>query len=304
MLKPGLVPAEKLFVAMLALGVMSCSSSSTDGPSSAAASGSAAKGPTARPLAPPPVTRPVADPNPLGLPARTLDVQNGSKAFVVPEPMLRGARPGSSMILRSATIVGKEGENLVVDGRDGPDYPLHPGYVIPLVPAKRIRPNQPVIAEWAQTLRHGIARRYLKDKVVVRFTDTPDKSDRTLDLSQVMPATDGFHPGNYAALRQGSELEHVLLVSPVKGEAKDAPEWLVIGYAGAARVVRTDALLGVPISYEPKVGTVALVEHLGKMREGIIKELDRPGLMTVKFDRAGRSVQTGWGMVMPLVVSK
>lgn len=269
---------------------------------SASAAGSGARAPTARPIAPPPVIRPSADPNPLGLPARSLDVPNGARVFTVPEPMLRGAKLGSSMQLRAGTVVGRDGEHLMIDGRDGPDYPVHAAYVIPLIPGKqRPRIKAPVVAEWAQGLRHGVVRRYAADKVVVRFTDTQDKSDRTIEAGQLMAQTDGFHAGNYAALRSGRDLEHVLLVSPVGGEAKDAPEWFVLGYLGSARLVKTDQLLGVPISFEPKLNSSVLAEHLGKMRPGIVKELDAPGVMSVRFDRAGRAVTTGWGLVMPPV---
>ncbi|MBK6517013.1 MAG: hypothetical protein IPG04_23565 [Polyangiaceae bacterium] len=231
-----------------------------------------------------------------------MEVANGSRVFTVPEPMLRGAKLGSSMQLRAATVVGREGENVVIDGRDGPDYAVHPSYVIPLTPSKqRPRMKQPVVAEWAQGLRHGVVRRYAKDKVVVRFTDTQDKSDRSLEPGQLMPQTDGFHPGNYAALRSGPDLEHVLLVSPVGGDAKDAPEWFVLGYLGTARLAKTDQLVGVPISFEPKVNAPVLAEHLGKMRPAVVKELDAPGVLSVRFDRAGRAVTTGWGLVMPPV---
>ncbi|NUP05251.1 MAG: hypothetical protein HOW73_04230 [Polyangiaceae bacterium] len=303
-------PFARVFVILLGLTpfvasggafstLVACSSETAD-IASASASERAQKGPTARPLAPPPVARPAAEPNPLGLPARSLDLAAGARVFAVPEPMLRGAKEGSSMHLRIATVVGKEGENIVLDGRDGPDYSIHPAYVVPLVPGKqRPRIKQPVVAEWAQALRHGVVRRHVKDKIVVRFTDTQDKSDRMLDLAQLMPQSDGFRPGNYAARRVGGDLEHVLLVSPIGGEPKDATQWFTIGYLGAAHVVKTEELVGVPISFEPKAGSAVLVEHLGKMRDAVVKEVDPPGLLTVRFERAGRSVQTGWGLVMP-----
>jgi hypothetical protein len=79
-----------------------------------------------------------------------------------------------------------------------------------------------------------------------------------------MPQTDGFHPGNYAALRSGPDLEHVLLVSPVGGDAKDAPEWFVLGYLGTARLAKTDQLVGVPISFEPKVNAPVLARAPGQ----------------------------------------
>ena len=292
------VPCALLCCA-LALG---CSSADEEASPHGSSSSVQGKNPTPLPVAPPPVLAPAAEPNPLGLPARKLELETGTRVFAVPEPMLRGARLGSAFSLRASTIAGRDGDNLVIDGRDGPDYSIHPGYVVPLVPAKRPRLNQPVIAEWAGGLRHGVVRRYVKDKIVVRFTDAQDRSDRSLGPLQMMPQVDGFRPGNYAARRVGSELQHVLLVSPL-GNQKDATEWLALGYAGAARVVKTEELLGVPVSYEPKPGSIALVEHLGRMREGVVKEVDKPGLMTVRFERAGRPVETGWGLVMPPVVA-
>jgi hypothetical protein len=71
-----------------------------------------------------------------------LEVANGSRVFTVPEPMLRGAKLGSSMQLRAATVVGREGENVVIDGRDGPDYAVHPSYVIPLTPEQATSPHE------------------------------------------------------------------------------------------------------------------------------------------------------------------
>lgn len=291
---------SRLAVLALAWALGACSSEPTE-LAQGSGSSEASKNSTARPLVPPPVARPSADPNPLALPPLKLDLAPGTRVFAVPEAMLRGAKAGTTMHLRAANVTGKEGDNLVIDGRDGPDYAIHPSYVIPITPAprQRLRPNQPVVAEWAQTLRHGVVRRYVKDRVLVRFTDTQDKGERQLDPNHVMPQTDGFRPGNYAAYRTSTEIEHVLLVSPVGGEPKEAPEWLVFGYGGAARVVKTTDLIGVPISYEPKPGSPIVAEHLGKMREGVVKDIDRPGVITVLFERAGRPVASGWGLVMP-----
>lgn len=282
------------------LALASACSSETEGVLEASSSAEVSKGPTARPVAPPPVLRESADPNPLELPAKKLELENGARVFAVPEPMLRGAKLGSSMQLRAATVVGKDGDNnLMIDGRDGPDYPIHPSYVIVLDSERRPRVNQPVVVEWAKSIRHGVVRRYVKDKIVVRFTDTQDKSDRQVLPTQLMSQKDGFRPGNYAALRgNDGELEHVLLVSPLTGEPKDATEWFAIGYLGSARIAKTEALVGVPVSLSPKAGATVLVEHLGRMRDAVVKEVDAPGLMTVRFERAGRSVQTGWGLVM------
>ena len=40
------------------------------------------------------------------------------------------------------------------------------------------------------------------------------------------------------------------------------------------------------------------VAHLGRMRPGVVKEVDPPGLATVRFERIGRPVQVGWGSLM------
>lgn len=289
-----------LAVMLIAAGSVGCS-----GPEgalgSASASGNAVKqNGTARPLLPPIPPRSVADPNPLKLASRKLDVAEGARVFAVPEMMLRDARAGSTMQLVASTVGGREGDNLVLDGKDGPDYAIHPAYVVPLVPLARIRPNQPVIAEWAGMLRHGVAKRYAKDKVVVRFTDTTDRGERSIDRDRIMAQGEGLLPGNYAAQRVEGELEHVLLISPIAAEPKSASEWLILGYGGAARVVKTSELVVVPISFEPKVGANVLAAHLGKMRQGVVKAIDRPGVMTVRFERAGRPIETGWGLVMPL----
>jgi len=222
--------------------------------------------------------------------------------------MLRGAKTGSSFQLRATTVTGKDGDNLLVDGRDGPNYAIHPSYLLPLQSIPRPRLNAPVAAEWAGVLRHGVVRKYVKDKIVVRFTDTNDKGERTLDSAQIMPVTDGFHAGNFAVRRDtsakptepGSDYEHLLLVSALGAtDQKDANEWLALGYGGAAVRVLTSELLPVPVSYEPKEGARVWVEHLGRMREALVRDVDRPGLMTVRFERAGRPLQVGWGQVMP-----
>jgi hypothetical protein len=237
-----------------------------------------------------------ADPNPLKLPARKLDLAAGSRVFTVPEVMLRGAKLGSAFSLRAATITGRDGDDFIVDGRDGPPYRVHAAYVIPLVPLTRPKLEAPVVAEWAGALRHGVIRRLVKDKIVVRFTDAGDKSERTLSAEQMMLQKDGFHSGNYAVRRSGADYVHLLLVSPL-GESSG--DWLAIGYGGATQVVAERDLLAVPVSYLPKVGTSVWAEHLGKMRDAKVTAVDRPGLCDVRFDRAGKSVVVGWGLVMP-----
>ncbi len=294
---------------LLSLALLACESPETEARPSASASAGRVPPPTraaAQVVAP---ARPSANPNPLGLPPRKLDLPSGTLVFAVPEAMLRGAKEGSSFVLQATTVASKDGsDNLIVDGRDGPPYAIHPAYVVPVQSSGRPRLNQPVLAEFAGVLKHGVVRKYVKDKVVVRFTDTVDRGERQLDPSRLVPMVDGFRPGNFAVVRpalasaEAADFEHVLLVSPLGGEAKDASEWLALGALGVAKRVPTSQLSAVPVSYEPKENAKVWVEHLGRMREAVVKDVDRPGLMTVRFARAGRPVQVGWGQVMPPVL--
>lgn len=255
-------------------------------------------------LAAAPAPRPAANPNPLALPARKLELAVGARVFAVPEAMLRAAKLGSSFQLRATTIKAVDGENFVVDGRDGPDYAVHAAYIVPVVSVARPNLRAPVVAEFAGVLRHAVVKKYVKDKIVVRFTDTLDRGERALEPAQLMPQKDGFRAGNYALLRDQpgarapAEFRHVLLVSPIGGEGLDASEWLAIGYGGASMVAKTADLVAVPVSYEPKDGATVWIEQLGRMREGVVKEQDKPGVLTVKLERAGGAVTTGWGSVM------
>ncbi len=238
------------------------------------------------------------DPNPLALPSRTIEVVPGQKVFTVPAPMLRGAKVGSSLAMRVAAVVGKDGDNILIEGRDGPAYKVHAAYVIPIPDGFKPRPNQPVLAEWAGALRHGIYRKMVKDSFVIRFTDTEDKSDRYLKNAAIIAQTDGFRVGNYAAFHEGADYKQVLLVSPLAGEPK---RWLALGFGGAATVVDESALLAVPVSYEPKEGAAVWAVWLGVFRPGIVKTTDSPGLFTIRFERAGPPVLVGWGALMPPV---
>lgn len=131
---------------------------------------------------------------------------------------------------------------------------------------------------------------------MVRFFDASDTADRTLDDGILMRAESGFRPGNFAAARLGSELRHVMLLSPVEGESK---RWLVLGHAGAAMLVEEAALVAIPVEWAPKEQGPVLVESLGRMRAATVQAIDRPGLYTVKLERAGRPSTVGWGFLMP-----
>jgi hypothetical protein len=235
------------------------------------------------------------DPNPLELPARSLELAVGTRVFAPTATTLRGAKLGSTLALRATTIQGRSGDALILDGRDGPPYEVHAAYVIPITGAIRPRLQAPVIAEWAGSLRHGVVRRYVKDRIAVRFTDTVDRGERLVAPTQLVLQSDGFRAGNYAIARGADEWEHVLLISPVEQEPR---RWLCTGYGGAARLVAESELRAVPVVYSPKVGALVWVEHLGRMRPGVVKEIDPPGWTTVRFERVGRPVQVGWGSIM------
>ncbi len=241
---------------------------------------------------------PEYEPNPLSLPPHPVDLVPGQKVFAVPAAMLRGAKLGSSFSLRVAGVVGRDGDDVLVDGRDGPAYKVHSAYVIPVPDSFKPKPNQPVVAEWAGALRHGVFRKLSKDTLVVRFTDTEDKSDRYLKNAAIFAQVDGFHPGNVAAFHDGADYKQVLLVSSIAGEPK---RWLALGYGGAAMIVDEASLFAVPVSYAPKEDAPVWAVWLGTFRPGTVKSVDPPGLLTVRFERAGPPVQLGWGSVMPPV---
>jgi hypothetical protein len=277
------------------------STGSAPAPTEAIAVPAVASGRGAAPV--PKLPRPVAaDPNPLGLPPRELDLAVGTRVFAVPEPMLRGARLGSTLVLASAKVVGRDVDALLVETREGQPYKLHAGYVVPFPSGKR-RPGvgEPVIVEHAGVLRHGVFRARKKGRAVVRLFDAGGTADRSLDEDVVRRAEDGFRPGNFAAVRAGGELRHVLLVSPIESaEGAGAPRrWLALGHAGAATIVDEPALVAIPVRWNPKEGAAVLVESLGRMRPATVQAIDRPGLYTVKLERAGRPPTVGWGFIMP-----
>lgn len=287
-------------IGALGLGLSGPSGCSGDRPETPAESASAAQAGTAAPLKviPQSTRAPEYNPNPFGLPSKPLDVAPGQKVFAVPEPMLRDSKLGSTLALKVASVVGKDGDNVLIEGRDGPSYKLHTAYIIPVPDGFKPKPNQPVIAEWGGALRHGVFRKMAKDALVIRFTDTEDKSERTLKNAAIIGQTDGFRPGNYAAVREGPDYKQVLLLSELNQEPK---KWLALGFGGAAMVVDESALVAVPVRYEPKVDAPVWAVWLGTFRPGTVKTLDAPGLLTVKFERAGPPVDAGWGAVMPPV---
>jgi hypothetical protein len=152
--------------------------------------------------------------------------------------------------------------------------------------------------------------------VAVRYTDVPGRPAETLLLggsgapTRAGPSTparqskatrfvrqvEGLVPGSYAALRQGNEWLHVLLVSS-SGEA-GARRWFALGFGGAATIVDEADLKPIPLRHSPKVGSVVWAEWSGKMRRATVLSADEPGLFTIKYERAGRPAVVGWGLLM------
>lgn len=250
-----------------------------------------------------------ADPNPLRLPPSTVTVEAGRRVFAVPEQMLSGARLGATLVLHAATVTGMDGEDLVVEGRGGSSYKLHPGYAIVVPDEPRLRPGDPVITEHGGVMKHAVVTRFVRDRVGVRYTDLDGRTQEILlpggsgkptaagpsKAARFLRQEDGLRPGNYAALRQGDEYLHVLLVSHF-GDG-DARRFLALGFGGAAMIVSAPDLTPIPVKFAAKVGKVVWAESRGKLRRGTVQVADEQGLFTVKFERAGRPSVVGWGML-------
>ncbi len=248
--------------------------------------------------------------NPLGLPPAKIALDAGKRVFTFTGPMMASARPGATLVLSAATVVGFDGDDLVVEGRAGPSYKVHPGYVIPVPDAPRLRPGDAVLTEHRGLLKHAVVVRFVKDKIGVHLTGTDTRTQELLlqggsgaptpagpsKAARFVRQAEGLAPGNYAALREGGEWSHVLLVS-AHGEA-EGRRWFVLGYGGAARVVAEADLKPIPVRYKPRLHAVVWAESGGKMRRATVERADDPGLFTVKYERAGRPVLVGWGMLM------
>jgi hypothetical protein len=249
--------------------------------------------------------------NPLGLPPGKVELDAGRRVFTFSDQMIAAARPGSTLVLSAATVAGIEGDDLIIEGHGRPLYKVHPGYVIPVPDAPRLRPGDPVITEHGGLMKHAVVVRFVKDKVAVRFTDPPGRVTEVAlqggtgaptaagpsKAARFVKQTEGLAPGNYAALHQGDEWLHVLLVSAAgEGEAR---RWLALGFGGAATVVSEADLRPIPVRYSPKIGSLVWAEWSGKLRRATVQSADDPGLFTVKYERAGRPAVVGWGLLMP-----
>lgn len=261
--------------------------------------------PTAAPTAQAPAAAPQAlvDPNPFKLPPRPFQLDKGGRVFTVSEPMLAGAKLGSTLVLHAATVAGLDGDLLVIENKNGPSYKVHPAYAIAVPDSAGVRPGEPVITEHNGVLRHAVVKKHVKDRVTVRLTDGDSRIvELVLKNTRFIRQTEGLRPGNFAALGDGETLRHVLLVSPFDdaGEKK----WLVLGAGGAAMIAPEASLEAIPIKLQPRPATPVLAEHNGVLRKATITAASEPGVLTVKYERAGRPATLGWGFVMPLAQAK
>ena len=287
-------------------------------PSGAATTASA----SARPPPPPPATLheegvgTVSPSNPLGLPPARVSLEAGKRVFTFTDQMMAAARPGATLVLSPATVAGLEGDDLIIEGHGRPSYKVHPGYVIPVPDLPRLRPGDPVLTEHGGLMKHAIVARFVKDRVAVRFTDVAARATEALLLggsgaptpagpsksARFVRQVDGLAPGNYAALHQGSEWLHVLLIStsgdPEPAGVASTRRWFALGFGGAAMLVAEADLKPIPVRYAPKLGSVVWAESSGKMRRATVQSADEPGLFTVKYERAGRPAVVGWGLLM------
>jgi hypothetical protein len=264
----------------------------------AAPASSAGLSPTVMPALVGPMT-PLSPPNPLGLPPRRIKLDPGRRVFTVTSEMLARAKLGTTLVFYAATVVGFEGEDLIIEGKGGPSYKVHPGYVIPVPDNPKVRVGQAVLTEYAGAMRHAAVVKIAKGRVHVRYTDmeprTPEGQLKEKE-ARFVPQVDGLAPGNFAAAREGEEWRHVLLISPaVEGEKK---RWFALGYGSAARLVDEASLQPIPVQFSPKPGAVVWAEWVGSMRKATVQSVDDPGFFTVKFERAGRPATVGWGLIM------
>jgi hypothetical protein len=292
-----LVPLVFVFATQLCACDDHSASVSTQTPVSA---GVSAPAPLASFIAPSPSAAPVAGsflPNPLGLPSRQVKLDAGRRVFTFSESMLSRARLGSTLVLYAATVAGLDGEDLVIEGQaGGASYKVGGGYVIAVPDGMKPKANDVVLTEWNGVMKHALVKRYVKDRVAVKFTDVDGRAPETL-LKGVrwIVQTEGLVPGNYAAYKQENELRHVLLVSR---SDEPEPRWFCLGFGGSAMVVKESDLVPIPIKWKGKVGASVLAEWAGTMRKAVLQAENEPGIFTVKFERAGKPETVGYGMIM------
>lgn len=236
-------------------------------------------------------------PNPLGLPARHVKLDPGRRVFTFSESMLSRARLGSTLVLYAATVAGLDGDDLVIEGQaGGASYKVGGAYVIPVPDGLKPKANDVVLTEWNGVMKHAIVKRYVKDRVAVKYTDVDGRTpEAALKGVRWIVQVDGLVPGNYAAYKQDGELRHVLLVSRT-----DEPQarWFCLGFGGAATIVNESDLVPIPIKWKGKPNTPVLAEWAGTMRKAVLQTENEPGIFTVKFERAGKPETIGFGLIM------
>ncbi len=256
--------------------------------------------PLASYIAPAPPVAPATGsllPNPLGLPSRQVKLDPGRRVFTFSEAMLSKARLGSTLVLYAATVAGLDGEDLVIEGQaGGPSYKVGGAYVIPVPDGVKPKMGSVVLTEWNGVMKHAIVKRYVKDRVAVKYTDVDGRAPEAfLKNVRWINQTEGLQPGNYAAYRPDGEPRHVLLVSRIEGAQ---PRWFCLGFGGAAMIVNEADLVPIPLKWKGKPGATVWAEWAGNMRRAVLQTEHEPGIFTVKFERAGKPEIVGFGLIM------
>jgi len=236
-------------------------------------------------------------PNPLGLPSRPVKLDAGRRVFTFSEAMLSRARLGSTLVLYAATVAGLDGDDLVIEGQaGGASYKVGGGYVIPVPDGVKPKANDVVLTEWNGVMKHALVKRYVKDRIAVKYTDVDGRApEAQLKGVRWVVQVDGLVAGNYAAHKQEGELRHVLLVSRIEGPTA---RWFCLGFGGAAMVVNESDLVPIPIKWKGKPQATVLAEWAGTMRRAVLQMENEPGIFTVKFERAGKPETVGYGLIM------
>ncbi len=245
--------------------------------------------------------KPAFDTNPLGLPPIADAVPDGTQVFAVPRRMLDGARPGSALALRVATVLERQGTDLVVRIGQGEPFPVHPAYVV--VPRiGQLKLGTEVLTAWRGRPHHAVVRGLSgRDRVTARFIDIGQKTaDQKLPIEGLGVLGPGLVPGAYAALREGDGWQHVVLVSSgVHGDGKT--KWLALRDGGEAVIVDEDRLTRLPTTrFDPKSGEVVLAAWRGAMVPAKVADVDRPALYTVRREQLGPPLLLGAAEIMPV----
>ena len=139
-----------------------------------------------------------------------------------------------------------------------------------------------------------------RDRVMVQYTDLGFRlGDQRLAPDRIGVLTDGLEPGAYAAYRADQEYRHVQLVSG--GRHADGKKlWFAIENEGQIRLIDEAQLVALPRPrFKPKKGSTVLAAWRGAMVRATVRDLERPGLYTVKRPRSGAPLLVGPDMMMP-----